>query len=361
MTVAFILLYYWAETSTVVTREAAYDMKLAAARTMDLAEKALCDYRLPAFNSHSGQNTSDALIFTLLGEKHSDITTDEGNIQDKITGLNPNLAAAVVDMMQQAGVKKGDTVAVLLTGGMPGANLAVYSAASALNLHVVAITSVGSSWWGANLPEFTWLDMEHILNQQGVLPYHSVAASLGGSDDQGGLRLSEQGREFITSAVDRNSLTFIRQGSLAENIRARLTILQNNAALTSYRAVINVGGGIAALGHPENGSLIPSVVSRRLPSKNYPALGVVHHLNEAGAGVVNIYNIAQIAKTYRLPVAVLPLPAVGEGDVYQHRRYNVTVAGIALGLTLIILAIVKYYDRKAFQWREQHTDPDTII
>jgi poly-gamma-glutamate system protein len=365
MTVAFLILYYWAEKSTVIVQTPNYNLKIAAARTMEKAEKALCDYRLPSFNTNGNKSRSDALVFTLLGEKDSPITTDVGNIDEKITVLNPNFAAAVTDMLLEAGVNKGDTVAVLLTGGMPGANLAGYSTAAALNLHVVAITSVGASRWGANSPDFTWLDMEHVLNEQQVFLYHSIAASFGGSDDEGGVRLSEQGRQMISDAVDRNGVTLIHQGSLAENIRARMAVFKNNAPLSSYKAVINVSGGIAALGSPENGRLIPTGVSKRLPPKNYPALGVIHEMNNAGVTVIHIYNIAEgdtsIAHLYKLPVAELPLPKVGEGKLYQHTQYNVTVAAVALALSFIILVLVKYFDRKAFQWREEHTDPDTIV
>ncbi len=185
MTVAFIALYYWSDTSRVNVKAPHYEEKIEAANSVLTAMQVLENQRLPRLDTKSKEGTvTDPLVFTMLSEKDSPITTDEGRIEDKITVLNPNFAAAVVDMLAQTGAASGDTVAVLLTGSMPGANLAVYAAVKALNLHPVVITSVGSSWWGANSPDFTWLDMETILEQASIFKFRSTAASIGGADDQ---------------------------------------------------------------------------------------------------------------------------------------------------------------------------------
>ena len=95
----------------------------------------------------------------LVGSPFSLVTTDEGDLDAKLTTLDPNFAAAIVDLMSQINLLKNDTIAVLMTGSMPGANLAVLTACKALNIHPVAITSVGASQWGANHVYFTWLVM----------------------------------------------------------------------------------------------------------------------------------------------------------------------------------------------------------
>jgi len=360
MSVAFIGLYIWSENSLVTVRPPDYQLRLNAANTMVEAMEALENYRLPALNRQA-QNAEDPLVYTLLGEKDSPITTDEGKIDDKVTVLNPNFSAGIVDLLGQADLKNGDTVAVLLTGSMPGANLATFAAIKALGLHPVVITSVGSSWWGANSPDFTWLDMERVLFEKGIFPYRSVAASLGGSDDQGGLRLSDVGRNLIVEAADRNAVTVIRQGSLNENIRARIELFQRILPLDHYRAVINIGGGLAALGHRENGWLIPTGVHFRLPSVNYPARGVLHAFADEGVPIVHIYDVAVMADEYDLPVAHLPLPKVGVGTVYEHQRYNLIVVTICCILMLVILVAVKLLDRQQYKWREEGVDPDTLV
>lgn len=362
MTLIFLTLYYWSESSKVEVQTSHYAEKLEAAQTMHKAMEVLKNVRLPQLDQ--GLNTggiADPIIYTMLGEKDSPITTDEGRIEDKITSLNPNFAAAAVDMLTQTGVQAGDTIAVLLTGSLPGANLAVFSAINALKLNPVVITSVGSSWWGANSPEFTWLDMEKILENEGIFRYRSIAASIGGADDHGGLRLSDQGRELIINAIDRNEVTLIHQGSLSQNIQARLELFKRVTQLSSFKTVVNVGGGTAAIGHRRNAQLISTGVHRQLPVMNYPNLGSIHYLAEAGVPVVMIGKVQEVAHKYDLPIAQLTLPQAGKGRVFEIQRYNFVIASFALFLMLMILVIIKYLDNKSYEWSEQKTDADSII
>jgi poly-gamma-glutamate system protein len=124
----------------------------------------------------------------LIGVEYTDITTTLGSLSAKRTSTNPAFAAVVVDMLDQAGVRPGDRVAVSFSGSFPALNIAVLSAARVMDLHPVIISSVGSSMYGANQPEMTWLDMERILADKGLFPYRSNAASLGGiAGTRGGL------------------------------------------------------------------------------------------------------------------------------------------------------------------------------
>ena len=59
----------------------------------------------------------------LVGSPFSLITTDEGDLDAKLTTLDPNFAAGMVELMTQLNLQKNDTVAVLMTGSMPGACL----------------------------------------------------------------------------------------------------------------------------------------------------------------------------------------------------------------------------------------------
>ena len=59
------------------------------------------------------------------------------------------------------------------------------AAAEEMKLKPIVVTSVGASMWGANDPIFTWLDMEKLLNEKGLLHTRSLAASVGGSNDRG--------------------------------------------------------------------------------------------------------------------------------------------------------------------------------
>lgn len=359
MTIAFLILYYWADSSIVTVRPDDYDAKMRATGVMNDAINIIEEYRLPAIDE-ARASAVDPLVYSLLGEKDSPITTDEGRIEDKITALNPNFAAVVVDLLHKVKVQKGDTIAVLLTGSTPGANIAVLAASQALGITPIIITSVSSSWWGANMPDFTWLDMEKVLLAGSITSYRSVAASIGGSDDHGGVRLSTIGRQLIVDAINRNEVTFIEQGSLSANIDGRMKVFTNNAPLSSYKALINVGGGIAAIGHRENQKLIPTGFSKRIPTRNYPGRGVIHNFSDANIPIININDISTLARRYNLPIAQLPLPEAGKGIMFERKQYNLNAAAIALVLMLVILIVVKYLDRQQYKWREEKMDVDSI-
>ena len=66
-------------------------------------------------------------------------------------------------------------VAVGLSGSFPAMNVAVYSALYELGVEPIIISSTAASQWGANDPNFTWLDMEAVLRKADVFPVECVA------------------------------------------------------------------------------------------------------------------------------------------------------------------------------------------
>ena len=138
-----------------------YNEKVEAANLMKASMSMLKNYRMESGIFIDDEN--DPNETGLVGSLFSLITTDEGDLDAKLTTLDPNFAAGIVELLVKMNLQKGDTVAVLLTGSMPGANIAVLAAAKTLGLVLKSITSVGASQWGANNVDFTWLDMEEIL------------------------------------------------------------------------------------------------------------------------------------------------------------------------------------------------------
>ena len=123
----------------------------------------------------------------LIGIEYSDITTSLGDLRAKQTSLNPTFAGLVVKWLREAGVRRGDRIAVTFSGSFPALNLAVLCASEVMGLDSFVISSIGASIYGANIYGFTWLDMENRLNQAGLLHRRSRYASLGGiTDIEGG-------------------------------------------------------------------------------------------------------------------------------------------------------------------------------
>jgi len=185
-----------------------YSHKVEAANLMKKAMEILKSHRMEQSVFIDVEN--DPNETGLVGDSFSLITTDEGDLDSKLTTLDPNFSAAIVELMDQLNLKKNDTVAVLMTGSMPGANMAVLAACKTLDVFPVSITSVGASQWGANQVDFTWLDMESILFNNDMIPARSVAASIGGRNDMGRL-LSPAGRKIITENIKAHGLHLIRK------------------------------------------------------------------------------------------------------------------------------------------------------
>lgn len=323
-----------------------YDQKLEASRLASEATEYLKDLRMRKGVFVDVLN--DPNETALIGQDLTPITTDRGYIEAKLTATNPNFAAVVVDMLKEAGLEKNDVVAIALTGSLPGLNIAVYSAVQSLKLKPIIITSVGASNWGANDPDFTWLDMESLLFKAGIFNNKSVAASIGGGLDRG-RGLSPEGRQLIADAIQRNKIDFINEEHLESSIQKRIDIYNNQRQKKKIKAFINVGGGISSIGSVENGKFIPTGLSTMLPMKNYPIRGVMIYMAEKNIPIIHLLNVNNLAEKYGLPINPVPLPRAGEGEIFIQKRYNVL---LTLGVTIFLvvaIAFVFFMERKRHQ------------
>jgi len=351
-------LYMWAEHSRVLVQREYFSEKLEASQLMARAIGILRDYRLQ--RGARIDEINDPNLTALIGQQNSLITTGSGLLEDRITSLNPNIAGMAVALLKEAGLKEGDAVAMAVTGSNPGANLAFYAALTVLKLKPVIITSVGSASWGANDPGFTWLDMERVLYDRGVYPFHSIAASLGGGNDMG-MRLSERGRQQITEDVARNGLVLISEANLRSSIDTWAKLFQEHDPNFRYTTYVNIGEGEASLGDPRNGKLIPDGYSIRIPPHNYPAEGLIHRFSVQGCSILNIHDISALAERFNLPHAPIPTPTVGEGGIFHALRYDRTVTTAAVAILFVILIALILLDARLFRMRDEGVDPDTLM
>jgi poly-gamma-glutamate system protein len=351
-------LYLWAEHSRTRVQRQYFETKMQASQLMARAVGMLRDYRLQ--KGVRVDEVNDPNLTALIGPQHSLITTDDGHLQDRITCLNPNMAAMAVALLMEAKLKDGDHVAVALTGSNPGVNIAVYSAIKVLNLQPVIVSSAGSASWGATNPNFTWLDMEKVLYERGVFPFRSVAASLGGGDDLG-RRLSQRGRQILVDNIDSNDVELILETTLRASIDTWMGIYEEHQSNPGYKTFINIGEGVASLGHAANGNLIPDGYNPRIPPKNYPARGLMHRFSDEKCSVVNIYDIRELAERYHLPQAPVPTPPVGEGDIFWTIEYDLTVTWVAIAILAVVLFVLIRLDADLFKMKEKGVDPDTLM
>jgi poly-gamma-glutamate system protein len=357
-------LYNWAEYSHVEHRQPNYESKLNAALRMERWLGLLREAQAPDAAFVDEINDPDRTL--LVGQKHSLITSTEGNHQAKVATINPNIAAMMVQMLREAGVEPGDRVAGALTGSFPGLNLAFYAACVELQLKPVLITSVSSSWYGANDPDFTWLDMESVLVKAGEIAFRSVAASIGGADDRG-RGLPPEGRDLLRKAIERTGVEFLHAPDVERAVAERLRIYNRElgTAVGGYAAYINIGGGVASLGHPESAQLMPLGVFRHLPPANWPGRGVIHAFSDEGVPMVNFKystrRFSSLLRDYGLPWRFSRIPVAGEGRIFVTERYDLRIVGLAVLLMAISVIAVIRFDLRLQKLGGQGMDPDEIV
>jgi poly-gamma-glutamate system protein len=278
----------------------------------------------------------------MLGQRYTDLTTTVGLLSAKRTSTRPEFAAALVDMLDEAGARTGDRIAVSFSGSFPALNIAVLSAAKAMGLRLVIISSVGSSMYGANDPLMTWLDMERLLGRTGILPYRSVAASLGGIvDTKGGL--DGNGIEEGLAAIRRNGVQVLEEGGVKTQIadvERRMGLFRLALGGRLPAAYVNVGGSQTALGDAPGSASLPTGLSRGAPVSDDPARGVIARMKESGVPVLHLLGIRRLAKRYGIPVESGRPSGGRPAGSLPRKRYQLLVAAAGLvGMTGLLVAI----------------------
>ncbi len=349
-------LHVLCETTRQLKPQPFLDEKMAAAALATRCFDAVRLERLGAPPTQDQENDPEAS--GLIGQEQTLTTTDRGVLEAKLTTVNPNFAAVFVDYFHRLGLRPGDAVAFSLTGSFPALNIAGLAAAEEMKLRPIVITSAGASMWGANDPKFTWLDMERLLNEKGLLHTRSLAASLGGSNDRG-RGLSPKGRTLLREAIERNKIPLINEPTLDQSVDRRLEIYDGAAGSRGIKAFVNVGGGSAAIGTTQNGDLIPPGVNRTLKPRNWSQRGVLHAYARRGVPIVHFLNVETIARAHGLPQSPEAIPPVGEGEIFHREAYDLRVAVPSLLLYMLLcFGVLRARQRAARAAREV---PDPVL
>jgi len=322
------------------------DRAVAAAQKMERATSALSDHRAKAGPPLDPEDIHETgLIGTFLGP----LTTTVGTLEAKRTTTNPNMAALAAKLLTEAGVCEGDAIAIGASGSFPAILLAVLCAGDSLDVDVGLIVSFGSSQWGANLIDFTWLDVEDVLIASGLLAseYRAAAVSFGGANDVGFDLAPDVREELRTRAADLG-VPLIDESNLAVNVARRMQIYDTALAGRPPSAFVNIGGAWANVGTGTGPlALVPGVnVIESIPPTD--ERGVLFEYAARGVPVVHFLNIAALATEYELPWDPTPIPTPGE----QIDIENSTPVGAAiLGAAYIVFSAGWLIALRPRQWR----------
>lgn len=290
----------------------------------------------------------------LIGEAVTTATSEHGELSAKQTSINPNVAALVVDWLKKIGVKRGDAVAIGLTGSFPGLNIAVLAAVQTLGLQPIIIASAASSQWGANIPGLLWLDMEAVLYQQKMISYMPIAASLGGIEDRA-RGMSSAGKKTLSNTIKHYQIPFLDSKDAVDGINKRMQLFDQQALRTPIKAYINIGGGTASIGkrHQTKQHFKPGL-NLSMPVAIAANDSVMGRFMKRGIPVINLSEMNQIARKYDLPLAPGIKPVIGQGKVFFHEQYNPYLAAGALILILIFLITLSSLGKQLFLTRNSN-------
>ena len=328
------------ESFPVQRKQAFYEEKLAAARLTRLAMQAIKEEKQK--RGIIIDPDADPAESGMIGAALTPITSNTGYLNAKRTSINPNFAAVFVELLGEANIKPGGTVAVGFSGSFPALNVAALAALHEMKLKPIIIASVAASEWGANHVDYTWLDMEKTLLDKRLFDNRSVAASRGGIDDRG-FGMSKRGRAFLDEAISRAGISNIESRSVKNAIDQRMDIYDEHAGKNPIRAYINIGGGSASVGtHVGKKQLEPGLnVTRPRGAKLVDS--VMLRFLERDVPVIHITGIVSMARAYDLAVEPLYMPRVGEGSVYTKAEYNrwLTATGI-VAILAVMFAFIRW-------------------
>lgn len=270
----------------------------------------------------------------LIGIEYSPMTTTLGDLSAKRSATNPDFAALLVRWFHKMKLIPGDVIAVGCSGSFPGLILATICAAETMQLRPALISSVTASSYGANRPEWTWLDMEHYLNEIGLIHTRSNAASLGGARDVA-LEFDPEIKKLLYQTIERNNIPLIYEEDRALNVQKRAGIYEQYDVPKIF---INIGGAQINVGdYALEQRLSPGLNQIRLKSSKAPR-SMTEYFAGQQVPLIHLLHIDNILIENKLPVDPIPLSIPGKSAVYY--RDSLTGAYKLLSILMVALAVI---------------------
>ncbi len=321
------------------TKTPYYTLQVEAAQTMSAALDEIRALREdPGFGWPIDEET-DPLKTGIIGDPspHWDspsITTTRGIIASKRTSANPDFAALMVRYFMDLRLREGDSVAVNFSGSFPALNIATLSAIEVMGLNPVIASSLGASSYGANNPDFTWVDMERHLFEAGIFSHRSRWVSLGGDNDQLLEEDDDTFKDALRAKYADGEVVFIDEDDLDRNIVDRYRGYHEEAV--RIRAFVNVGGNQVAFGRHRHS--YPNGLTRRLSVTVVDGSGLIERFLRDDIPVIHLLNIPDLARRHGMEVDPQTAFVIGEGDHYVTAKHS--AVGTSLTLATLAVAVV---------------------
>ena len=313
-----------------------YDEQIQAAEIMKNSLKAIKEERLKKeIPLDVGLDPNQTGI---IGKEYTQLTTTLGNLEAKRTSTNPAFAALLVKYFKDVNLKKGDIIAIGASGSFPTLIVATLSAIRALELEPLLIYSIGSSEYGANIPEFTFVEMLNSLNKKKILPYSLLAVSMGGYLDQAEGMFYSDSHEIIKKIAKESGVLFINTEDIEENIKQRIQLYRKTAGEKPIKIFVNIGGATPNYGNTPASITYPNGLVLNGPkAPDHPERGLIFEFQDLGVPIIHLLNIRDLAVKNGLPIDPIPLPEIGEGGAYYQVVYHKFLIILIIGSEFLYL------------------------
>lgn len=302
---SIILFLLEIETKKVV-RVKDYSEKIEAVRLAESAFSLVKEERLK--RGMEIDSINDPYFSGLIGRPSSPITIGHKNLDEVLLTTAPNFAGIILHLLKEMKIKTGDQVLVSVDGSFPGLYISFLASCKVLGLNPFIIGSLTSTPWGANHPNFTYLDMERVLDSLNLFSFRTQYVSLGGEDDLG-LGLSPFARELLYSAAERNKIPLLREEDVAKK------------KLSGYPK----GKVFISIGNSPSGAFLSKEMAKRRVK------------------VLDLSQPSLILKRLGIKRGDL-FQLVGKGRIFEEETYSVFWAIVFTALILIALFIIIRYD-----------------
>lgn len=333
----------------------------------ELAAECMDEIKQYKIDNLGGLSESDKLQTGMIGSgDETSITTTLGILEAKRTSTNPNWAAVYISMFDRAGLKSGDQVLLVFSGSFPALNLMAMVSAQVYGLKTYVMTGIGSSYYGANDPEFTFFDMAEYLHSKGKLTHGVDLVSLGGNNDIGDDFKSDEDKKAIVSRINNSGVTFLYESDFRKNVDARLKLIAEN--IPDVKFAVNVGGSMVGLGCSSSAIIDTGYFNAKRATMSLSSLsyrknddwGLLSCMQAIGIPTASMLNIRGLAATYGLPYDPSEAPTVGQGNAYFNTAYNLTMAYVALALSVAI-GICYFVIKKHFGTERKKDERNYIL
>ncbi len=271
----------------------------------------------------------------LIGPEHSDLLTSLGQLEAKRTSTTPDVAGLIVHFLTEAGVEKGDRVAVGASGSFPALLLATLSAVGAMEAEPVTILSLGASSFGATRPGFHLEDLYRFLEDRGYVSFPAAGVSVGGEGDVGANLDPEFKAGLVRQLLSADSSglgpSLLEATGLRANVTERMALYGIPAGPGvsgglvregggGVSAFVNIGGAEANLGVSPRILDVPPGLSTELELPPEDQRGVLFEMASAGVPIIHLLHLRGLSLRYGLPWDPIPLPGPASTPFFDSHR-----------------------------------------